>query len=150
MNERLQIMQQDKPKVDTNEDETTPQADKENEAALLSPTIELTGSTSESITLQVSNLLYIESVGNYVKVFHLSEGKVVNQLLRATSKQIEEELQGYSAIVRCHRAFLVNLQQVDRIVSNAGNMQLLIKHCNEYIPVSRSNTAQVKEAIKPH
>lgn len=51
-------------------------------------------------------------------------------------------------IVRCHRAFLVNLGQVERIVSKSGTMQLLVKNCDEWLPVSRSNMAQVKEAIK--
>ena len=51
-------------------------------------------------------------------------------------------------IVRCHRAFLVNLQQVEQIVTKSGTMQLLIKHSNDSIPVSRSNMSQVKEAIK--
>ena len=69
-------------------------------------------------------------------------------MLRATSKQIEEELQDYPMIVRSHRAFLVNLGQVERIVSKSGSMQLLIKHCHEYIPVSRSNMAQIRDAIK--
>ena len=105
-------------------------------------------STSESLTLQVSDLLYIESVGNYAKVFHLHAGKVQTDMLRATSKQIEDELQAYPMIVRSHRAFLVNLGQVDQIVSCSGTTQLLIKHCHEFIPVSRSNMAQVKEAIK--
>jgi DNA-binding LytR/AlgR family response regulator len=50
-------------------------------------------------------------------------------------------------IVRCHRAFLVNLQQVEQIVSRAGTMQLVIKHSQESLPVSRSNMTQVKEAI---
>ncbi|MBR4367426.1 MAG: hypothetical protein IKP43_11685, partial [Bacteroidaceae bacterium] len=36
-----------------------------------SNTITLTGSTSETITLQITHLLYIEAVGNYVKVCHL-------------------------------------------------------------------------------
>ncbi|MBQ5407607.1 MAG: hypothetical protein IIU12_04085, partial [Prevotella sp.] len=31
----------------------------------------LTGTTNESVTLQISHLLYIEAVGNYVKVNHL-------------------------------------------------------------------------------
>ena len=31
----------------------------------------LTGTTSESVTLQISHLLYIEAVGNYMKVCHL-------------------------------------------------------------------------------
>ena len=121
---------------------------KKKSTPIASQSITLTGSTSESLTLQVSDLLYIESVGNYAKVFHLHEGKVQTDMLRATSKQIEDELQAYPMIVRSHRAFLVNLGQVDQIVSCSGTTQLLIKHCHEFIPVSRSNMAQVKEAIK--
>ena len=68
--------------------------------------------------------------------------------LHATMKQMEETLQGYPMIVRCHRAFLVNLGQVEQIVSHSGSTQLLIKHCHESIPVSRSNMSQVKAAIK--
>ena len=110
--------------------------------------ITLTGNTNESVTLQVANLLYIETVGNYVKVYHLCDGVVKNDLLRATSKQMEDELQACPMIVRCHRAFLVNLCQVEQIIAKTGSMQLLIKHSHEYIPVSRSNMAQIKEAIK--
>jgi DNA repair exonuclease SbcCD ATPase subunit len=114
----------------------------------LQDTLCLTGSTNESVTLEISDLLYIEAVGNYVKVCQLRDGKVRTDMLRATSKQMEETLQPYPMIVRCHRAFLVNLQQVEQIVSHSGSMQLHIKHANDSIPVSRSNMAQVKMAIK--
>jgi hypothetical protein len=107
----------------------------------------LTGTTNESVTLQISNLLFIEAVGNYVKVCHLRNDQVRTDMLRATMKQMEETLQGYPMIVRCHRAFLVNLGQVEQIVSHSGSTQLLIKHCHESLPVSRSNMAQVKAAI---
>ncbi len=113
-----------------------------------SGTITLTGTTSESVTLSIANLLYVEAVGNYVKIYQLHDGQVRSDMLRATSKQMEEDLQAYPMIVRCHRAFLVNLHQVEQIVSKAGSMQLVIKHCDESLPVSRSNMAQVKEAIK--
>jgi DNA-binding LytR/AlgR family response regulator len=69
-------------------------------------------------------------------------------MLRATLKQVTEQLRECQMIVRCHRAFLVNLQQVDHISSKAGSTQLYIKHCHETLPVSRSNMAQVKDAIK--
>ena len=108
----------------------------------------LRGTTNESVSLQISYLLYIEAVGNYVKVNHLRDDQVHTDMLRATMKQMEETLQGYSMIVRCHRAFLVNLGQVEQIISHSGSTQLLIKHCNESIPVSRSNMAQVRAAIK--
>ena len=107
----------------------------------------LTGTTNESVSLQISYLLYIEAVGNYVKVNHLRDDQVRTDMLRATMKQMEETLQGYPMIVRCHRAFLVNLGQVEQIVSHSGSTQLLIKHCNESIPVSRSNMSQVRAAI---
>ncbi len=108
----------------------------------------LTGTTNESVTLQISHLLYIEAVGNYVKVCHLRNEQVRTDMLRATMKQMEETLHDYPMIVRCHRAFMVNLGQVEQIISHSGSTQLLIKYCHESLPVSRSNMSQVKAAIK--
>ena len=87
-------------------------------------------------------------MGNYMKVSHLRNELVRTDMLRATMKQMEETLQYYPMIVRCHRAFLVNLGQVEQIVSHSGSTQLLIKHCHKSLPISRSNMAQVKAAIK--
>ena len=108
----------------------------------------LIGTTNESVTLQISHLLYIEAVGNYVKVSHLCDNQVHADMLRATMKQMEETLQNYPMIVRCHRAFLVNLSQVEQIVSHSGSTQLIVKHCHESLPVSRSNMSTIKEALK--
>ena len=111
--------------------------------------VTLAGTTSESITLSVDDLLYIESVGNYVKICYLDAGRMpALQMLRATSKQMEETLKEYPMVVRCHRAFLVNLQQVEKIVSQSGTMQLKMRHTGDILPVSRSNTAQVKAAFQ--
>ena len=109
--------------------------------------ITLSGSTSESITLSITDLLYIESVGNYVKVYHLCNGDVRSDMLRATSKQMEETLKDYPTVVRCHRAFLVNLAQVEKISSQSGTMQLVMQHTQDILPVSRTNTAKVKSAF---
>lgn len=122
--------------------------DKQEDASPCQSTVVLTGNTSDTITLHLPDVLYMEAVGNYVKVFQLKEGRVCNDMLRATLKQVTEQLRECQMIVRCHRAFLVNLQQVDHISSKAGSTQLYIKHCHETLPVSRSNMAQVKDAIK--
>lgn len=140
LNEQLKRMQEEKKTVETtNATDSTEQP---------SSAITLTGTTNETVSLMIENLLYVEAVGNYVKVCHLLNDKVQTDMLRATSKQIEDELNAYSMIVRSHRAFLVNLKQVEKIHSQAGAMQLLVKHCHEFLPVSRSNMAHVKEAIK--
>jgi len=140
LNEELKKVQESK--VDDSDDV------QKNATSPVDSSLTLTGTTNESVTLQISQLLYIEAVGNYVKVSHLRDNQVHADMLRATMKQMEETLNGYPIIVRCHRAFLVNLGQVEQIVSHSGSTQLLIKHCHESIPVSRSNMAQVKAAIK--
>ena len=108
----------------------------------------LTGITSEKITLSIDDLLFIETMGNYVKVCHMRDGRVSTDMLRATSKQMEDELRSFPMIVRCHRAFLVNLAQVEQIVAKSGSMQVIIKHSHDSIPVSRSNVTQIKNAIR--
>ncbi len=121
---------------------------KESEGAIISPeTITLTGSTSETVALSVSTLLYIEAVGNYVKVYQWRDEQLHSDMLRATTKQVEESLLPYPMIVRCHRAFLVNIGQIEHVISNAGSMQVVMKHSHDAIPVSRSNTQKVKTAI---
>ena len=139
LNEQLKTLQTPTPSPSTQSSQPMKEAGGE---------LTLTGTTNESVTLQISDLLYIEAVGNYVKVCHLREGEVHTDMLRATMKQMEETLHDYSMIVRCHRAFMVNLGQVEQIVSHSGSTQLHIKHCHESLPVSRSNMSQVKAAIK--
>ncbi len=111
-------------------------------------TLLLTGTTNESVRLEISHLLYIEAVGNYAKVCHLRNGQMHHDMLRSTMKQMEEALLPYPTIVRCHRAFLVNLGQVEQIISHSGSTQLLVNHCHESLPVSRSKMALIKAAIK--
>ena len=143
LNEQLKEMQSEK--LSEKSLQQTPES-----SACQSQELTLTGTTNESVTLQISHLLYIEAVGNYVKVSHLRNDQVHTDMLRATMKQMEGTLQGYPMIVRCHRAFLVNLGQVEQIISHSGSTQLLIKHCHESLPVSRSNMSQVRATISNH
>ena len=109
--------------------------------------ITLEGNTNERVTLKISDLLYIEAVGNYVKVCQLQGNEVHTTMLRATMKHMEDKLQAHPMIVRCHRAFMVNLGQVEQISSNSRSMQLVMRHIHDAIPVSRSNVNKLKELL---
>ena len=133
--------------------------------------ITLEGTTNEHVTLDISDLLYIEAVGNYVKIVskqEKSEPDLISEreqsrptvkvcklqgneahanMLRATMKQMEDALEAYPMIVRCHRAFMVNLAQVEQISSNSRAMQLVMRHSHDAIPVSRSNVNKLKELL---
>ena len=109
--------------------------------------ITLTGATNEHVSLKISDLLHIEAIGNYVKVTQQRDDEVHTTMLRATMKQMEDELQAYPMIVRCHRAFMVNLGKVEQISSNSRAMQLVMRHSHDAIPVSRSNVNKLKELL---
>ena len=100
-------------------------------------------SERKSVTLRLSDIAYVESNDTEVRIVTTAGDAYRN---KTGISQWENLLGG--GFLRIHRAFLVNLGQVDQIVSCSGTTQLLIKHCHEFIPVSRSNMAQVKEAIK--
>ena len=143
LNEQLKKLQTSNAGVQRQTEDDTPSSDKDQDSQ-----VTLEGTTNEHVTLEISNLLYIEAVGNYVKVCQLQGNEAHTNMLRATMKQMEDELQSYPMIVRCHRAFMVNLGQVEQISSNSRAMQLVMRHSHDAIPVSRSNVNKLKELLE--
>ena len=142
LNEQLKKLQTSNAGVQRQTEDDTPIGGTDQDSK-----ITLEGNTNEHVTLEVSNLLYIEAVGNYVKVCQLQGNEVHTSMLRATMKQMEDSLQAYPMIVRCHRAFMVNLGQVEQISSISRAMQLVMRHSHDAIPVSRSNVNKLKELL---
>ena len=59
-----------------------------------------------------SNLFYIESDDNYIKVWYSdSKGDLKRYMLRCRLKTVEESFRG-SSLVRCHRKYIVNMDKV--------------------------------------
>lgn len=111
-----------------------------------SPRVVLAGGTKETFTLDADTLLYAEAEGNYVRLNCLSAdgGKRTSKLLRITMKQAEESLAGCIYIIRCHRAYLVNLKRVLKVSGNAQGCRLHLEGCEEAVPVSRAYARAVK------
>ena len=142
LNEQLKKLQDSNAGVPRQTEDDTPIGGTDQDSQ-----VTLEGNTNEHVTLEVSDLLYIEAVGNYVKVCQLHGNEAHTNMLRATMKQMEDSLQAYPMIVRCHRAFMVNLGQVEQISSNSRAMQLVMRHSHDAIPVSRSNVNKLKELL---
>lgn len=101
-----------------------------------------------NLALNLEQLLYIEANDNYIEVCYFKEAKLQKTLLRNTLKNIETDLQGYSEIFRCHRSYLVNLQQVHSIIGNSQGYRLEFEQTDFQIPVSRSLAKALKERIE--
>ena len=110
--------------------------------------ISLSGSTKESISIDPEDILYIESEGNYVNVHYKQGDKIIYKQIRSTIKQMEESLQNHSIFIRCHRAFIVNINHISSAQGNAQGYQLTLSNVHQEIPVSRTYLKNLKDALR--
>jgi len=104
------------------------------------PGSHLTGFRDDKGKIQFSvltgDILFLESTDNYISVFYLLNGKIQRKLLRNTLKNMEEELKMQS-VIRCHRSFMINTQNIEFAQKKGKFLQLKIKHYESYISVSQ-------------
>ena len=63
------------------------------------------------LVIDASEILYLNSLNNYVKVYYLEAGSVKEFSLRNSMKNIEKFVYGHG-IVRCHRSYFLNPMHV--------------------------------------
>jgi hypothetical protein len=102
---------------------------------------------NQKIETPASNLICIESEGNYVNTWFLEEGKIVRLLIRNTIKNIETQIQEAENMFKCHRAFIINLSYVDKVMGNSQGYRLMVKYLDKEIPVARNYSKSFREAI---
>lgn len=110
--------------------------------------ITFSGSTKESLTILPEQLIYIEAVGNYVNIVYLEEGKTKEQFIRATLTNIEAVLSEHIHIFRCHRAYIVNIDQIKNISGNSHGYLLTLHNSSKEISVSRSYSKIFNEKME--
>jgi hypothetical protein len=81
------------------------------------------------------DLLILESTDNYVSVFYILEGKVQRELLRNTMKNLEETFKE-SSIIRSHRSFMVNSENIEFVKKEGKKLNLKVRLMDRTIPVS--------------
>jgi len=77
----------------------------------------------------------------------LIDDKVGHKLLRSTIKQMEEQLKDHQSFIRCHRAYIVNMNQITNIEGNAQGYKLRLRKTDKDIPVSRTYIQALKDRI---
>ncbi|MBO0947623.1 LytR/AlgR family response regulator transcription factor [Fibrella forsythiae] len=101
----------------------------------------------ERLSLLPNQLIYVESVGNYVEVHWLNFMFPQKTVLRSTLKDVEAAVAHDPQFFRCHRAFLVNLRAVNHTTGNSRGYQLTMSGSNREIPVSRSYLVSFDERM---
>lgn len=98
-------------------------------------------------SLKAENLLYLEAADNYVYIHYLDNGKLSRHLLRSNLKRLEGELHD-TALIRCHRSYMVNSEKVSLIRREKEGLRLEMEGiANLSLPVTPTYATLVIGAL---
>ncbi len=89
------------------------------------------------VRLNYEDILYIESMGDYVKYFTSTKSYITHSTLKA----VEEKVEDGGSFLKVHRSYIVNLKKIKDIQDNT----LLIE--GKVIPISKSLRSDVLQKI---
>ncbi|MCE2994122.1 MAG: LytR/AlgR family response regulator transcription factor [Cyclobacteriaceae bacterium] len=108
--------------------------------------VTLYSDTSESLTFNLPDLLFIEADDNYSTVHWKEDSAIQKKLLRVNLKNLETQLNN-SFTLRCHRSYIVNVNAISAITGNTNGYKLKMNGSDFSIPVSRPKGKEVMEKI---
>lgn len=92
------------------------------------------------------NILYFESRDNYVIINYLAKSKLERFLLRNSLKNIEDVLN--DSFVRCHRSFIINVENVKVLRKDKDGLFLELDIENTpNLPVSKTYAAKLLQIL---
>lgn len=106
--------------------------------------------TNESLSVKPADILYITVESNNLYIAYINNGKLTTKSVRSTMKVVDVQLLPFTNIVRCHRAFMVNLSHVKYAVTTSAGLSLLLDVNELIVPVSRSFVDSIKLGLKKY
>lgn len=98
------------------------------------------------LSIFLSDLIYIESMENYVFIYYLANNELKKELLRNSLKKLEEKFKNFP-IKRCHRSYMVNLENMILVKIKGQKIEVKLKNLPYVIPVSRSYHQEFKNYL---
>lgn len=120
------------------------------EEEILNKSIDFPAETgSETLSLTVADLVFVQSADNYVEIVFNEGGTIRKKFIRSTLKSTETLLKQYPNFIRVHRTCIVNLHHIEKLHHGSGSQWITLKGLTEKIPVSRQYLLKLKEALLP-
>ncbi len=98
-------------------------------------------------SLPIDDLLYLESTDNYVLIFYKHGEEFKKELLRNSLKNLEVVLKDLP-VKRCHRSYMVNLNNLTFVKKSGQKMSLVVCNIPNTIQVSKTYQKDFKEYLQ--
>src|SRR5205085_844779 len=92
--------------------------------------------------IPVSETMYLEAADDYVKI-HTKDGYFLKNKTMNHFEQVLDKNQ----FVRCHRSYIVNIQQITRIDPYEKDNHVAVLRSAVKVPVSRSDYGKLRDVL---
>lgn len=99
---------------------------------------------NDTFIVDEESFLFAQADGNYTNIFCKDNKR---NMLRISLNSLETQLLSKN-LFRCHRSFLVNLKQVERVEGNAQGLKLWLQENAFVVPVSRKYIPSIKATLE--
>lgn len=99
------------------------------------------------IAIEPEKLFFIKNADNYVEIYYSKNGNLAKELVRTSLKRLEQELLRFR-IIRCHRSYMVNINNISFTKKSKQGLHLELKDLKSpLIPVSKSYVSAVMNEL---
>jgi len=104
---------------------------------------------TDDFNFDPSYFLFARAEGNYTELTFSIDGAVKKELKRISLKQLEQQLSIYPQMIRTHRAYLLNIEQVESISGNSQGYSVSFHEISNTVPVSRAHLKDFSQLYNP-
>lgn len=76
------------------------------------------------LAIKPQQLLCLKSESNYIAIFFLKNEKVEKKLIRSNLKKLSNELKVFPNLLRVHRSYMINLENIASVQRKKGSYQI--------------------------
>jgi DNA-binding LytR/AlgR family response regulator len=146
LEQKKQVQEKDETRADKLQEEKKNEAKEEKREA--DEWIILTAENGkDQLKIKSEELLFIESADNYSNIISFSNNNRKREMIRSSLKRIEGQIP-LPHIIRCHRAYIINLKKIRNIEGNAAGYKVSFHDHSDTVPVSRNYIPAFNEKLK--
>lgn len=90
-----------------------------------------------------TQVLYVESMDNYTKIYYLSDDNHLESFILHNSMKQLEQLYEKCGMMRCHRSYMVNMENVKLLRREKDGFVLEMAYGDKSIPISKSYSDRI-------
>ena len=92
----------------------------------------------DQLVVAKADFLYARAESNYCNIYYLEDGTLQKHLMRLSLKGLLSQLEAHGDIMRCHKSYVVNKSNIEKVDGNARSLSLKMRFTDAEIPVSRT------------